>query len=278
MMKKNCFIGAIALCCLVGMSSCVETDGRLQTREYQLETRTPLVDGWRDSVHVSLSFEYPEKSACMSEEALVTVRRSLVEKSFGADYVDVVSVDELLKRFTQDVEAEYKMDYLPLYEQFEDSLHSGEMAMNLSNEHLLTIVPMTEEGRVLSYAVERYMYLGGAHGINNRLLLNYDCSTGRLLTEQDVFVPDSEEAIRQLLLLNLVRQNDDLSLISDIENSGYQSDAIRPNGNFYFSEEGVVYIFNPYEIGPYSLGETDICIPVDEIRPYLNQEWGLYGE
>ena len=80
-----------------------------------------------------------------------------------------------------------------------------------------------------------------------------------------------------MLLLNLVRQNDDLSLISDVEASDYEKESIRPNGNFYFAPEGVVYIFNPYEIGPYSLGETNICIPVEEVRPYLKAEWNLYA-
>ena len=49
------------------------------------------------------------------------------------------------------------------------------------------------------------------------------------------------------------------------------------NPNFYFAPEGVVFIFNPYEIGPYSLGETNICIPVEEISPYVRAEWNLYA-
>ena len=241
---------------------------------YELEEIVPLMEGVKDSMRLMVSVDYPTQIESVNETALHNIRTSLVKHSFGENYCSYGLMDTIIEHFRQDVISEYRRDNLPLYEQVDEE----EFAINLNNEHLLTVSPMGVMGHIVSYAVERYLFLGGAHGINNRIFLNFDKQTGHLLTEDDIFVSEASDALTHLLLLNLVRQNDDLSLISDVEASDYEKESIRPNGNFYFAPEGVVFVFNPYEIGPYYLGETSICIPRDEIKPYLKTDWNIYVE
>ena len=40
---------------------------------------------------------------------------------------------------------------------------------------------------------------------------------------------------------------------------------IEPNGNFKVSDEGVIYIYGPYEIGPYYLGSIEVTVPWEEL-------------
>ncbi len=274
-MKRNLFslFSALLMCfCFVACNVSQEQQG-LSTERFELTEVTCLKEGVTDSMHLHVVVNYPTEIDGVSAEALRNIQSSLIKHSLGEDYLQYASVNEMLVYFAEDVLNEYRRDNLPLYEEMSED---EDFSMNLSNEHFLVVGPMTDEGGVLSFSVERYLYLGGAHGINNRIFLNFDKQTGRVLSEQDVFVDGATEALTHLLLLNLVRQNDDLSLISDVESSDYEKESIRPNGNFYFAPEGVVYIFNPYEIGPYSLGETNICIPVEEIKPYVKAEWNLY--
>lgn len=46
-------------------------------------------------------------------------------------------------------------------------------------------------------------------------------------------------------------------------------DAIKPNGNFYITDESINYVFNPYEIAPYYMGQTEVTIPFARIRNIL---------
>jgi len=122
---------------------------------------------------------------------------------------------------------------------------------------------------ILSYGVERYVYLGGPHGNNYRLFLNFDLRTGRTLSEEDIFTEGYEEPLTELLLHYMVEQNDEVDLIKDLELAGYNVDDIHPNDNFYLADEGITYVFNPYDIAPYAFGETEILIPWDDVKPLL---------
>ena len=46
---------------------------------------------------------------------------------------------------------------------------------------------------------------------------------------------------------------------------------IKPNGNFTVSEQGVTYIYNQYEIAPYSMGAIHVSVPWDEIRDLIRE-------
>lgn len=275
-MKRNSLSKFCAFLFTVLLVSCSVTQEQqtIVTERYEKSEMSCLKEGLSDSINLHVVVDYPIEIEGVGEEALHNIQSTLIKHSLGEDYLRYATVDEMLAAFAEDVLNEYRRDNLPLYEEMSEYEEYG---MNLNNEHFLEVDVQTDEGRVLSFSVERYLYLGGAHGINNRLFLNFDKQTGCVLTENDLFIEGAEEDLTHLLLLNLVRQNDDLSLISDVEASDYEKESIRPNGNFYFAPEGVVYIFNPYEIGPYSLGETNICIPVEEVRPYLKAEWNLYA-
>jgi hypothetical protein len=41
---------------------------------------------------------------------------------------------------------------------------------------------------------------------------------------------------------------------------------IEPNENFYLTGKGICFVYQPYEIGPYSMGEQSIYIPYSQIK------------
>jgi len=46
-------------------------------------------------------------------------------------------------------------------------------------------------------------------------------------------------------------------------------DAIKPNENFYITDESINYVFNPYEIAPYYMGQTEVVIPFYRLKDIL---------
>jgi hypothetical protein len=44
---------------------------------------------------------------------------------------------------------------------------------------------------------------------------------------------------------------------------------IVPNGNFYITHESINYVFNPYDIAPYAVGQTEIDILFADLKEIL---------
>ena len=61
----------------------------------------------------------------------------------------------------------------------------------------------------------------------------------------------------------------DADPIMNLEDTDFWTDAIKPNGNFYITDESINYVFNPYEIAPYYMGQTEVTIPFARIRNIL---------
>ena len=73
----------------------------------------------------------------------------------------------------------------------------------------------------------------------------------------------------------MVNQNEEVQLIEDLKEYGYNVDEIHPNDNFFLTDSSMVYVFGQYEIAPYALGETEISISYDQLRPLLQEASGL---
>ncbi len=116
--------------------------------------------------------------------------------------------------------------------------------------------------RTLSYTVKGYEYTGGAHGISWTKGLNYSLETGELLTLDDYFTDRQKAAIPSALVSLLCWQKGFSATESEkLVEMGYYLDGIKPSENFRASATGITFIYNPYEIGPYSLGITEIELP-----------------
>ena len=48
-----------------------------------------------------------------------------------------------------------------------------------------------------------------------------------------------------------------------------QLELVAPNGNFCVREDGVEWLFQPYEVGPYALGIVSATLSWDELTPFL---------
>ena len=48
---------------------------------------------------------------------------------------------------------------------------------------------------------------------------------------------------------------------------------IAPNQNFFVTGKGMGFAYNPYEIGPYVMGEINIYIPFSDLKKYLKPDF-----
>ncbi len=104
-----------------------------------------------------------------------------------------------------------------------------------------------------------YGFSGGAHPNHwhNHFLI--DLTDGRLLTFTDVFQSSKENQLK--------------SLLSSKFNTDYGKDNLLDQfeiaDNFSVDKNGIHFLYNPYEITPYALGDPEITISFTQALPFL---------
>ena len=103
-----------------------------------------------------------------------------------------------------------------------------------------------------TYCVTSDDYTGGAHGMYANSYLVFDMKTGGIVREEDFLDTDADE------LLELIYDSILDNLDEDMWDAIYEVPTL--NGNFRVDDEGVCWVYNPYEIGPYVLGALDAFV------------------
>ncbi len=228
-----------------------------------------------DSMVVEIDMEIP--TILPVDSALLPVQQNILEQLFGKRF-SALSPDEAMWAYIRMNQDEYRqMNREQLESRAEDEESQSdipddsgeELDYTFSEENYISARVMEVVGNVLSYSVEQYVYMGGAHGIGTRFFYNYDITTGTLLDEASLFSEGYRDKLTHILRHNLVLQTEDLHSDADLANSEYQQESIVPNNNFCIQSGGISWHFNPYDIAPYAYGDTDIFVSSDELTPLL---------
>lgn len=118
---------------------------------------------------------------------------------------------------------------------------------------------------VISIAVDNYTFTGGAHGNSAITLLNFDPKTGELLTQDDLINTFGD-------LTKLVKQYFDEELStrsSGVSVEYFFGDDFRLPENIGFNDDGVIFLYNNYELTSFADGIIEFTIPYAEISKYL---------
>ena len=123
---------------------------------------------------------------------------------------------------------------------------------------------------VFSLECSEYSYTGGAHGLSGTQYLNFDPVTGEPVTLASI---PKDGAMAQLTAIAEVhfRKERKLAATAKLEDEGFTFPGGRfaLNDNYGFGEKALLFFFNPYEIGPHSMGTTLVEIPYAEIRSLI---------
>jgi len=218
------------------------------------------------AIKIFIETEIPAKFK--SKPVLDSIRTVIISSLYGNEYVEFPN-DSLAQKFSNELINDYLLTNLPMVEKL-----SKKNAYSFNFEHELHGFSLLSDKFLFSYGISRYVYMGGAHGLSTRNFFNFDLNTGKLLKEADIFTENYDEKIKELIKIRIVEQSlEDSTMIpiSNLEDTDYWVDAIKPNGNFYITESSINYVFNPYEIAPYSLGETEVILPFDRIKDILKK-------
>jgi hypothetical protein len=133
----------------------------------------------------------------------------------------------------------------------------------LHSDALITSVEVVSEG-----------YLGGAHGFRERTLMTFDSRTGARMGVNDVLGQGSFGTLTKIVEAEFRRAR---SIRSDqtLQEAGFfilPGQEIPVGENFAITDKGMEIQYNPYELAPYSMGETRVRIPREAVEPLVKAD------
>ena len=161
----------------------------------------------------------------------------------------------------------YKKEYSDVSD---DDLKQYSYSYNMDQTQEVNVV--FQSPKLLTLGSYFYAYTGGAHGNHGYNYVSIDLSKNRQLTIDDVLTKDGQKKL-QPLLEKYFRKSYGLKSTEALSKGGLFENKIEPNDNFYVTAKGICFDYQPYEIGPYAMGEISIFIPFTELSPWLKPEF-----
>lgn len=117
-----------------------------------------------------------------------------------------------------------------------------------------------ESSKIISVAITSYVNTGGAHGNTNITFLNFDAETGKRLKNTDL-LKDVEgfNNIAKSYLKDALKEEDIL----------FDLDSFQLPENIGYTMEGLVLLYNTYEIASYATGIIEFTIPFEKANSFL---------
>lgn len=129
--------------------------------------------------------------------------------------------------------------------------------------------------RVLSAVFDVSQDIGGIHADSTRTSRSYNADNGSLLTLADI--AKNEEQLKTFIknyVIGLAAGDDykegGVSILFDDFESTI-SDLVDAGANWYFSDGGLVFYANPYDIAPYSRGVLLFEIPYSALEEFIDE-------
>lgn len=218
---------------------------------------------------LEINFVYPKAYA--DKAILNEVQKQFVYDYFGENY-EGLSPEEAVDRYTEDYVSAYKDLEEDFKEESRNATEDSPVGSWFSYYEMSSSQILFNKAGLISYVVCFENYTGGAHGAhsyNNHVI---DLTTGKVVTEEEIFKEDYQEELAKRLVDQITKDNG-LTDAKELENIGFFSvEEIFPNGNFMVDETGITYSFNEYEIAAYVVGLINVRLPYEAIRDLLRDE------
>lgn len=169
-------------------------------------------------------------------------------------------IDDYFKAYKEQIEAEIELGFI-------DTSKAETLSMGLNHEVSLSMDIFYKSADLLSLAYTYYSYEGGAHGNYASTIAAYDLVDKKKITLKDILVDGYEEAL-STALASAVRKKFTLGENTPLSEVLFEN-AISPNENFGLTDKGIFFVYAPYEVAAYAIGEIELFIPFDQIAAWV---------
>lgn len=226
---------------------------------------------------VELAVDYPRDGA----QPLTDSLRSYIATELRAFYMPRLDGDGLPRPATYtgsladgkalvDFHAEHLLaDMQDVYQSWVND--SGPADIYMINQS--SIRKTSETDSIVTYEASCYTFEGGAHGSYWLEGATFNKQDGqRMEIDLDPMKLDDMQPLLREGYAKYLNDNGAEITVDEILKGGvFLTDGLipLPSSNPYLTKEGVKFVYQQYEIGPYAIGTPTFTIPLDELKPYL---------
>ena len=235
--------------------------GTLPFDIYYLHSEGKLVPDNNNSpiAEIELTLIFPLDEYFQS--GIVDSVKQIIAHSFFGDNFYEKNPDSMLTNF--------ETEYFTNYKEQNEDWHSKGASFSWQKNVNMSVAFNSNYLVCLEYL--KYAYSGGAHGMSNIAYDIINLNNGTLLAYKDIFQEDTEDSLTSILTHKLRK---DYKIPDDIplKKAGFFVDEIVPNHNIYINGNGIGFVYNSYEIAPYSSGQTNIFLEFDNVVGLLKKD------
>lgn len=125
-----------------------------------------------------------------------------------------------------------------------------------------------QSDKMINLNIDYYSFTGGAHGNGGSLSYFVDPETGRQIKTENLF--SDRKGFTQLAEQKF-RAQQKIPAQSNINETGYwfEKDTFHLPENIFYTDEGILLLYNQYEIASYAEGPIELIIPYGEADKFL---------
>ncbi|MBC2838020.1 DUF3298 and DUF4163 domain-containing protein [Robiginitalea sp. SC105] len=226
--------------------------GCAEGEELRIQPREYLGEACADCPVVRVDIPEASEDRALGRVVNTSVREEVIEWLDYDEEAGASDIPEAIRAFGA--------GYRNLKTEFPDELVGWEATVEGSVTY--------ESSELLSLKLEGYIFTGGAHGFSRIRYLNFDKDGARELDNRDLFrnLPDLEALAEKHF-----RETQGISPEVPINSTGFmfEENTFSLPENIGFEPEGLVLLYNPYEVASYADGPVRILIPYREAAPYI---------
>lgn len=199
---------------------------------------------------ISVAYDKATRNTELSETINTSIEKAIVS---------ALSLTDEEKKDLETVLTSFNTDYVNFTNDFPEAT---EPVWELSIETELTY----QSEDIITIAISTYVFEGGAHGNDQIKFLNLDAKTGKTLRQRDII--KSEKDFKTLAKTHFVKSIETEDKDLKIEDFFFGKPFQLPE-NIGFSEDGLILLYNVYEVASYAQGYTEFVIPFEDVESYL---------
>lgn len=181
------------------------------------------------------------------------LNRVVIEDAFAIK--DKVSFVMAAARYRDTLQKNYRRDMGELHKEFPSE----------GNYEYILNGRVLDTGRIYqTYRLEKYTYLGGAHGITSVKYFNF--LNGKKIGIAEAFGENASEKLGKLLLECLM-EKEGVQTTAQLQELGYwETSSIAASEDFYCTEDTCFFFYQPYELAAGYKSVVEIPVPQAKLR------------
>jgi hypothetical protein len=266
MNKHNVSIIAVIITCAFLFSSCgskMSNNKRLAFDSIKVnQTEHLFGDKKKPYCNLIINMAYP--NVCDNASLKDTLTKSIISFCLGADYANLAPL-AAVRSYTKNYLSNYRKELEPNFKQEADS-----SVFQWYNYYRSIIGKVKfQKHDVLTYEMNFNEYTGGAHNMYATTYESFDLKRMKDVKLNDLFKPNYQNELTAIIVKQLLTDMH-VRTVGELTEKGYGSTGnISPTENFYFSKDGMTFVYNIYEIAPYSLGIISVHIDYDKLKSIM---------